>query len=103
MLTISVDVTKGIILGRGFDSRRLHHFYGDNPSLQSDPLGRRVFFFPLYSKGFGRFDIFPKPLSSHLILSILPTFILCLGRYSLFSSDRVRHESGCRYPFRTSI
>jgi hypothetical protein len=57
----------------------------------------------LYSKGFGRFDIFPEPLSSHLILSILPTFILCLGRYSLFSSDRVRHASCYRYPFRLSI
>ena len=89
--------------GRGFDSRHLHHFEKDNPSLQSNPLGRRVVFFPLYSKGFGRFDIFPKPLSSHLILFILPTFILCLGRYSLFSSDRVRHASGYRYPFRLSI
>ncbi len=78
------------LVGRGFDSHHLQYFENDNPSLQSDSLGRRVFFFPLYSKGFGRFDIFPEPLSSHLILSILPTFILCLGRYSLFSSDRVR-------------
>jgi len=34
----------------GFDSRRLHHFEKDNPSLRGYPQGRRVFYFPLFSK-----------------------------------------------------
>jgi hypothetical protein len=43
--------------------------------------------------GFGHFDNFPEPISSHLILSVLPTLILCLGRYSLFSQDRIQESS----------
>ncbi|RTY34909.1 hypothetical protein EKD02_09640 [Chlorobium phaeovibrioides] len=41
----------------GVRLRVLHHFENDNPSLQSDSLGRQVFFFPLFSKVFGCFDI----------------------------------------------
>jgi len=61
------------------------------------------FLIPLYSKDLGFFHIFLEPLSGRQILSILLTFILCLGRYYLFSSNSVQHESGFRYPFRTSI
>ena len=63
----------------------------NTPSLQSKTLGRRGFYFPLYLKWFGCFDIFAEPLRNHPILSILPAFILCL---ELFSQKKIRfHKS----------
>jgi len=50
----------------------------DNPSLRRSSPGRRVFFFPLFSKGLRQFHIFPDPFSTRLIL---PSF---LGLNSLF-------------------
>ena len=87
------------IFGRGFDSRRLHHFEKDNPSLRGHFPGRRVFYFPLYSKGLGGFHIDDRPLSTRLISTILQSFILCLPPDSLFSLDEVRSSSGWAIPF----
>jgi len=65
--------------GRGFDSRRLHHFEKDNPSLCRSSPGRWVFYFPLFSKGLRPFYIFPDPFSTRLILSLF------LALHSLFA------------------
>jgi len=50
------------------------------------PTGRRVFYFPLFSKGLRPFHIFPDPFSTRLILPLFPPFILCLPPDSLFSA-----------------
>lgn len=92
-----------IIFGRGFNSRRLHHLEKDNPSLRDYTRGRRVFYFPLYSKGLGGFHIDARPLSTHLIPTILQPFILCLTPDSLFSQDEVRSSSGGAISFISRI
>jgi hypothetical protein len=70
----------------------------DNPSLRDHSRGRRVFYFPLYSKGLGGFHIDDRPLSTHLISIILQPFILCSTPDSLFSQDEVRSSSGWVIP-----
>jgi len=82
----------------GVRLRVLHHLKKDDPSLRDHTRGRRVFYFPLFSKGLGVFHIDDRPLSTRLISTILQPFILCSTPDSLFSQDEVRSSSGGTIP-----
>ena len=52
------------VFGRGFDSRRLHHYTVDNPFLQDHSPGGRVLFLPLYSRPLANLPSFKTILLS---------------------------------------
>ena len=67
--------------------RALHHFEKDNPSLREVSPGRRVFYFPLFSKDLRPFHIFYDPFTTRRILPLFLALILCLPPDSLASKD----------------